>query len=300
MWPPIRAVILDNDETTGSYIIVFAITSLLQQLPSITMDYVGPLLQRLAKWMIIHHVFRPGLRQFLTHIVKQREANHIDAVIMYTNQTEVQVPGWLHQMPGYPDLIWSVPNVLAYMMKFLVGQPVFDHILARPPGAKLMPNGAIKKTFARVLDLFPGRPRDISKCVFVDDIAYTHTISAEGCENASQNCWMPIDPYRRKLQAVEVDALVQYVFNEDSDTCEVYTNYILDYCILHDPLYEKGSSTPNATALLQCQQTIEKKFGYLPKRLSKHSTLTTMTLSKQLYGIPEGREDQEDPDGDPL
>lgn len=294
MWPPIRAVILDNDETTGSYILVFAICSLLQQMPSITMEFVGPIFQRLAKWMVVHNVFRPGLRQFLTHLVQQREIKHIDAILMYTNQTEVTVPGWLKQQPDYPVLVWSVPKVLTYMMTFIVGQSVFDHVLARLPGAQQMQNGAIKKTFARVLDLFPGRPRDISKCVFIDDIAYSHCISAEGCKNASEDCWMPVTPYRRKLHPMEVERCVQYVFQEPTDHA-TYVEYILDYLILHDANWDEPSSTPSAKTLIECQQTLEKKFGYLPKRLSKHSTLTITTLKTQLHGIPEGREDT---DGD--
>lgn len=294
MWPPIKAVILDNDETTGSYILVFAVTSLLQQLPSITKDYVEPLLQRLAKWMVVHHVFRPGLRQFLMHLVKQREIRHIDAILMYTNQTELQPPGWLTQVPGYADIVWSVPRVLAYMMQFLVGQPVFDHILVRPSDAKLMPNGAIKKTFSRVLDLFPGRPRDISKCVFIDDLAYPHLISAEGCENASQDCWMPVEPYRRKLNPFDIESCIEYVFQEEHDHA-TYAEYILDYLILHDQQYEQPSSIPNARTLINCQLTLEKKYGYLPKNISKHSTLNKTTLKTQLHGIPEGHEIPDDP-----
>jgi hypothetical protein len=85
---PLRAVILDNDETTGSYAIVFAIVHVLQIAESKNQVFVGHVLERLAKWMVAQRVFRPGIRNFLGNLISLREDNKIDAIIMYTNQLD--------------------------------------------------------------------------------------------------------------------------------------------------------------------------------------------------------------------
>ena len=68
--PPLRAIIIDNDETTGSYTILFAMICALRQIPNIEMSRVATILQRLGTWMIRHRVFRPGLRMFVQTLLQ--------------------------------------------------------------------------------------------------------------------------------------------------------------------------------------------------------------------------------------
>ena len=135
---PLKAVVLDNDETTGSYSLVFAILVCLEHHKVHDMKLVAEVLQRLAVWMNVHHCFRPGLRQLLQSLLTLRYYGKLDAIIMYTNQSEVIPEGW---SDPYPPFLKSPPQAIAYMMNCLTGHKVFDHILSRPKDTRPTPSG---------------------------------------------------------------------------------------------------------------------------------------------------------------
>jgi hypothetical protein len=63
------------------------------------------------------------------------------------------------------------------MMNYLVDATVFDCMLSRPPNADN--SKWIMKSFSRILDLYPLRPKDIRQMVFIDDMAFPNFIDAK-------------------------------------------------------------------------------------------------------------------------
>jgi hypothetical protein len=148
MAQPLRAVILDNDETTGFY----------------------PTLEWMMRWMAARRLtlaeavptlrahleetnsFRPGLPQFLKYVHGLRRSGKIDAIIMYTNM----VPGV--KVAGHVNA-----EMLALVMADIVGAPFFDTLIIR--------NGTLRpeKYMDFVLKEYDADPADMSKIVFFDD-----------------------------------------------------------------------------------------------------------------------------------
>lgn len=79
----IRAIILDNDETTGSYqILTLGLKKAISE--KWPLDKFIITMTELLK---NNGAFRPGLIDFLRNIYALKKANKIDAVIMYTNMS---------------------------------------------------------------------------------------------------------------------------------------------------------------------------------------------------------------------
>jgi hypothetical protein len=145
---PLRAVILDNDETTGFY----------------------PTLEWMMRWMAERRLglkdatralrahleetnsFRPGLPQFLRYVHGLRQTGKIDAIIMYTNM----IPGT--KVAGKVNA-----EMLALVFEDIVGAPFFDTLIIRK--GTLRP----EKYMDYVLKEYNADPRDMSKIVFFDD-----------------------------------------------------------------------------------------------------------------------------------
>jgi hypothetical protein len=212
---PLRAVVLDNDETTGSYAIVFVILEILQRLTDVTEEYVKSILDRLAVWMYKFGLFRPGLRKLLFTLTHMRNKGMIDSIVMYTNQTEIE-----HTI----SLLWSPPKCIAYMMNKMVEESVFNHILAREVSSKKNTIEILKKKFTRVLDLHPSFPKNICEMVFVDDLASPDFILANDIpEDAKNNsAWYKIPPYRRILTWQVFYGCLKYCFQNKDFVNDVY------------------------------------------------------------------------------
>lgn len=250
--PPLRAVVLDNDETTGSYGLLFAHLSILEQIPDLQQEVLHYILQRLANWMIVHSVFRPGLRSLLHCCIALRRQKQIDAIIMYTNQYD-------------SGTRFSVPKAIATMMNHLAGERVFDHILTRPDHPEQ--DGVYRKQFFRILELFPGVPRDIRHITFLDDCAvpnfighFTIPLSA-----THESCWYKVEPYTRSLTQKEVYESILYClhspFGDDMNTLvepilQQYVHFLPDH-----------SSIPSGKLFMTACIALQKKYGYVSKAL---------------------------------
>jgi hypothetical protein len=253
---PLRAIILDNDETTGSYMIIYTILTGLSKCADVTEEAIRIILQRLATWMITHNVFRPGIRAVLRTILELKKHKAIDVVIMYTNQMG-------HYTFTTKDDIKtsiSVPLCISYMMSWLCDSNlIFDKILMRSESAKRDANGRHPKSFSRILDLYPTRPRDIRHMIFVDDFAdpnfiHAHDIPKHGlCEES----WHHIDPYFRRLSYAELMNCLETCF-EDTFVLQDHTlvEEMVSYYYKYAPL---RSSAPNANPFLNlCSQLIRR------------------------------------------
>lgn len=265
-YDPLRAVILDNDETTGSYTLVFAFLITLECFRDVSNEYLTKLFTRLAKWMYVHHCFRPGLRPLLEVIHTLRKTNKIDAVIMYTNQTETTPPSSAPKTE-YPPFLYSPPQTIAFMLSTLVNEPLFDHILARP-----VPTGDsmhLYKNFNRVLALYPERPKDIRDMIFVDDLARPDFVLANSIESQRKDpsCWHAVDPYIRNLNEEEVRHCLQYCF-QDAKTVDMLFPPIMMHCMAIQDARKEQTSLPNAMPFINLCSVLQQKYGYAEKKKS--------------------------------
>lgn len=258
---PLRAVILDNDETTGSYAIVFAILEFLRQAKSISMESVATILTRLGTWMVKHNVFRPGIRNLLTTCAFLRNNGYIDQIIMYTNQSEVKPPSTYQPSNVFPPFLWSPPASIAYMMEQIIQEPLFDVILARDKRTQIQSQ---KKEWIRILEVYPDRPMDIRNMIFVDDNADPSFILAGRIPNANRHpsCWYRVPPYKRCLTEREIYSCAQACFGPIAEIHDVVT-FLYNYCIIHGP---DNSSPPTPTVCLQLLQTLQRKYWKQIKR----------------------------------
>lgn len=256
---PLRAVILDNDETTGSYGILFAILHHLRQQKGLTPEYIQRSLKRLAYWMMTHSLFRPGLRNLLSVLIALRNTGALDAIIMYTNQSEIPPPEGVH------EFLYSPPKCIQYMFSYLMTQQVFDHMLTRPENGQVLQGGWKVKQFKRVLDLYPERPLDMRKLLFLDDVAMHPYIQTTGIPKAGvcQSSYFRVSPYRRILSIKDTFECLIYLFGSEKLSPEfmedVYTTYRTTYA-------PEGSSTPNGYMMLLASEQIQKQYGIVSQK----------------------------------
>jgi hypothetical protein len=89
--PPPKILILDNDETTGSYYILFSVYDFLRESTLGRNLNAKKTLQVLIDYFEKYNVFRPGLRQFLQGVSDLKQQGKIDKVCIYTNQLDVRI-----------------------------------------------------------------------------------------------------------------------------------------------------------------------------------------------------------------
>ena len=213
---PLRCVVLDNDETTGSYRIVIAFLIGLEKVPDLTLDMLLEILERLASFMISHKLFRPGIEILLETVTKLRKKGRLDAIVMYTNQKEGT------SSKKHIPLLHSPPQAIAYMLSYIMDYHIFDNILVRTTDKTYL------KSFRRLLDCYPDKPKDIQKIVFVDDHATPTFILADGVENVKSSAWYPIPPYSRILTSHDLGNCLDICFKEfdiSEDIYDIITTY---------------------------------------------------------------------------
>lgn len=262
MAAPLRAVILDNDETTGSYGIVFAIMITLKHFGPPKKEDLMDVLIRLARWMNAHHCFRPGLVQLLHTLISLRRHKKIDAVIMYTNQKEAPKH---HTDDDTHFFLNSIPECIAFMMSVLIGEKVFDHILTRPNYTPVTTGHTYPKHFHRVLNLYPEKPKDIRDILFVDDLAYPAYVLSDNIPrcNVDKDAWYPVDPYYRVLTQDEIFHCLEFVFG-DLNKIEKMVTPIVSYVLLNQN--DAKPSIKNASVFINLICALHKKYGWAPKR----------------------------------
>jgi len=242
---PLRAVILDNDETTGSYIIVVSIIRTIHKLGKIDLELFHYILERLASWMIRESIFRPDLIEFLKTLARLKKENKIDAVIMYTNQSELD-----------STLQNSLPRSIEYMFKFLVPDFAFDHILTRPENPTRI-NNVFPKQFKRVLDLYPYSPLDITEMLFFDDLALPMYVKDDGIKFSSESSWVLVDQYYRLLKKKDIINCVKFCFGDLVD-CNFFTHLVIKIYLSYDLSSYKENSSPISCSYFT--ELVKKKY----------------------------------------
>lgn len=207
-----RILILDNDETTGSYNLLFHLYDCLA-----TTEF-GKRLQPATTLHAIAHsfknlgVFRPGLTRLLKTAVSLKKSKRLDKIIMYTNQLDCRhtrnMPIW-HPIGGE----WSVPMMIQIMLVYLADEPqLIDEILTRP----LRPIHTIGdypvKDFVRAFrSAYPIGPVDLSKTLFLDDLAEHPYIIDSSDSKTDDNSRIPLEPYSRKLRPSAFRYVIKHI-----------------------------------------------------------------------------------------
>jgi hypothetical protein len=269
---PLRAIILDNDETTGSYGILFAILEHLRPLSSkLDATFVQRFLKRLSYWMMTHGLFRPGLRKLLSVCMALRNAGAIDAIIMYTNQSEVKPP------EGTVEFLCSPPKCIQYMFSYIMTQQVFDHLLTRPAHGQTLQGGWKVKQFKRVLDVYPDRPLDMRGLLFLDDLAIQPYIQTTGIpkQGVFPSSYFRVTPYKRVLGPKDVFECLLHIFGGENLTHEFMDDIYTTYRTTYQP---DASTTANGYMLMLASEQIQKKYGTVSQR-SQPMFLETQRLN---------------------
>lgn len=207
--PFLIAVVLDNDETTGSYGIVFSLLTHLRKIHTIDDDFTELLYMRLAIQMRKYNLFRPKLGNLLRTLAFLRDEGSIDAVIMYTNQTEERPYG---PYSTFKELLYNVPYTISYLMYSAYGVHIIRDILSRPPFFRGLHHAACTKSFTRIFAMEPDRVKDTRDIIFVDDNASRSFITASKDTVTHDSSYYKITPYVRVLTDDELDALLGAVF----------------------------------------------------------------------------------------
>jgi hypothetical protein len=196
-----RLLILDNDETTGSYCILFHLYDLFASTDFGKKLDAAMTLTLLAKCFKSFGIFRLGLVRFLRVAAHLKLADKLDAIIIYTNQLDIRqikdAPIWKPQ-----GTEWSVPMMIHIMLVYLADYPeLIDQILTRP-----LDNTAIKienypvKDFVRAYrSIYPTGPINLEKTLFVDDLAIQPYLVDSSKSMTDENSRIHLTPYSRKI-----------------------------------------------------------------------------------------------------
>jgi len=248
---PLRAVILDNDETTGSYLIVLSVIKALNKCGNIDSLYFQYILEKLSLWMLKNSIFRPGLVDFLRTLRDLRKANKIDAIIMYTNQYEID-----------SSLFTSLPRCIEYMFNFMVPEFSFDNILTRPSNY-ITVNNVIPKQFRRVLDLYPDRPSDISQILFFDDLAVPLYIRTDGIQVYCESARVLVEPYSCILYKEEIEECIKTCFDNTIDN-----DFISNVVQYYSHMFRHIQASINSTSCSYFTDLVKAKYDLDGKIIS--------------------------------
>ena len=124
---PLKAIVLDNDEATGSYSMLFDLWETLQKTSLGEALSFHQILDYLTENIEVYNIFRPGLFKFLDTAFELRSERALEAIIMYT-----------HQNAEYTWKEWSIPALLSKLMEAILskkrGGPLqrnlFDFVLS--------------------------------------------------------------------------------------------------------------------------------------------------------------------------
>ena len=207
-----RIVILDNDETTGSYGALFHLLDLMSE-HGLGLQTAGirlrDLVPVLGLFCLEAQLFRPGLRDLLMALRALRDRGRIDAVVMYTYQSEAPLRSKEALYDAVGQFI-SVPILIDYMFGWLVSsgkkvEPFFDKRIVRETHIRAMKrsDGDLgNKKLSVVFDELQRRPSaDIRGIVFIDDcvanVRLPASIDGEAVR-ASALTGLSIAPYEMK------------------------------------------------------------------------------------------------------
>lgn len=256
---PPRLIILDNDETTGSYWILFKLVHLFRDNSLETFD-IKTFIPAITNFCLKASIFRPGLPEFLTIINSLRAENKVDAIVMYTYQDELigRDTDW-SEMYNVHGFLVNIPVLLDYCFGYLASgfkevRPFFDIRISRPSHRQLVglsENDSLgPKQISAVFKALRMRPAtNLQYVAFVDDCYINSANIADKRHQLGPFTGTFIKPYNmtladvttavKELRRLQKTFLHQYV---DAGTFQKLINAIQQYEI------NKYSVPPDCTS----------------------------------------------------
>jgi hypothetical protein len=195
-----RILILDNDETTGSYYLLFYLYDFLAKSSLNGKLNTSKTFRVLLKEFDKLKVFRPGLRTFLKSMNTLKQSGKIDKICIYTNQLDVRgIPGY-KVLTTSDGIEWSVPDILRVLFNMIAKDSGFIDAVYTRPATYNVQEEYPTKDFVRVFrDLYPSMDVNLSRTMFVDDRFHRKYIIDSSRSGTDENSRIPIEPYRVTL-----------------------------------------------------------------------------------------------------
>ncbi len=255
-----RILILDNDETTGSYHLLFFIESFLNFAEQLghSVDY-NKTIQLIAAYSLETNILRPGMQRFIREASRLKRARRIDKIVIYTNQLSMAEEGFT----------WSTPEMIADMMSSIADDPHFIDLLITRDNCPSLPqiNGYVVKDLVRPFtELYPNKVPNFSNTLFIDDRASPPYAYDSSRTNTSTNSFLPISPYRNKLPYTAIVELCLQIIlinnmHDTEELEEVLTLLNREWVLIND----RCSTTNEDPAILN---DITKKLKQFYSKLS--------------------------------
>ena len=223
--PALKAVVLDNDETTGSYGLVFSVLSNIRTIGIVDEGAVRILYQRLAAVLVKRRLFRPHLGPLLQCLTFLRDEGALDSVIMYTNQNE-EVP--FNPYNAFWKIMYNIPYSISYLMYEAYKTNAFDDILSRPTYLHGINHAACPKSFSRIFNLDPDRPRDTKDILFVDDNACPQFITAPPRTSVDPASYYRIGAYVRVLTDEELEEALKEILEGFTNSSTMSEGFVVE------------------------------------------------------------------------
>lgn len=252
----LKAVILDNDETTGSYGIVFSVLTQLQKENTITNDDIRHIYNRLAEQMVYYNLFRPHLAMLMHALEFLKTEDYIDSVIMYTNQTESKPYNYRDNFKG---LLYNVPYTISYLIYSATSLNIFNDVLSRPTFLRGIHHTICQKSFNRIFALDNKAIKDTRDILFVDDNASPKFITASSKTIVHKESFYKIEPYIKTLTSKELDSVLQTIFHGISIK-ETTIAKIKEQYRIYSPLSNIQHNSVADTELLTLKTVILEKY----------------------------------------
>ncbi len=213
-------VIMDNDETTGSYYILFSLYDLL------ALSHFGQRLDwRKTMEIILREceelgVFRPGLRAFLQNIADMKKQGVVEKVCLYTNQLDVRDVYHHPHWKTSNGMAWSVPEMIRVMFEMMVDYDdmnntdfrFIDRLYTRPVQVNKEIDNYPVKDLARVYkDLYPHERVNLSRTIFIDDMYHKKYIIDSSKSKTDRYSRCSIPAYSRQLEKNALGLIVDKI-----------------------------------------------------------------------------------------
>lgn len=218
-----RILIMDNDETTGSYYLLFFIYDFLAK------SGIGPELDSLVtinqfyKFFKKFNVFRPNLEYFLKSMNQLKTDGTLNKICIYTNQLDVRYIDNYQKWIASDGKVWSPPEILRIMYNKLAHNKKFiDGMFTRPyvPSNNIYGNYPVKDLAKVFRHFYPNQPVKLDKTIFIDDRYQEHYIintSNSGTDNLSR---YPMPPYYKSLPENAFDILLNSILKRNNISLE--------------------------------------------------------------------------------
>lgn len=189
-----RFVILDLDETLGSFGILYSLLTHLNYFKADTKEFLKEI-PSFADWLETHNVFRPGTRTFLKTLWQLKQEDKLDYVFIYTNQSG----------PKSTPLDSLCPFLL-HCIEYFVGGPLIDLAFVRDPKND-QDKGPFPKKMERILEAFSVPSIIIflpDNCLIFDDYAKNITWNGKSLTDEPYvEALSPVTPYYRRMSNFE-------------------------------------------------------------------------------------------------